>query len=569
MLINAYRDPTKLFIDGDFILSQEGTTQGDPLAMTMYALGTLPLIQSLQEEEATQIWYADDASAGGQVAQLCKWWEKLTTAGPHFGYLPNPTKSWLVVKPQHLQTAKDLFWETGVNITVEGHRHLGAPIGSRDFVEDFVREKVHKWKAEIEKLSNISRSKPQAAYAVFTHGIQHRWSFMSRTIPDVEELLQPLEDALRYCFIPTITGRPTVNDTERELMALPAREGGLGISIPHKNAHRQAKSCLSITKPLVQLILDRKSTYPQSIQQEQKKTKSEVRTANRLQVKKEVVAVKMKLTKNQQRSMEHASERGASSWLTVIPMAKHGFNLQKQAFRDALALRYGWPPLNLPTHCACGQNFSVNHAFTCPKGALPSIRHNKIRDITANLLTEVCPNVGIEPTLQVLSGESFPLRSTNVNEGARLDIKASDFWDKSKRNTFFDVRVFNYHAPTNCKSSSISTYRKHEQEKRRSYERRIIEVEHGTFTPLVFSTSGGWGPAATVTYKRLASMIAEKYGQSYNSTLRFIRCKIAYSLLDSAVMCLRAPRSSMHSPTILNLYDQPLDLVNHEAQIHE
>ena len=205
------------------------------------------------------------------MAQLCKWWEKLTTAGPHFGYLPNPTKSWLVVKPQHLQTAKDLFRETGLNIAVEGHRHLRAPIGSRDFVEDFVREKVHKWKAEIEKLLNISRSKPQAAYAVFTHGIQHRWSFISQTIPDIEELLQPLEDALRYCFIPTITGRPAVNDTERELMALPTREGGLGISIPHKNALCQVKSCLSIIKPLVQLILDRKSTYPQSIQQEQRK----------------------------------------------------------------------------------------------------------------------------------------------------------------------------------------------------------------------------------------------------------------------------------------------------------
>ena len=118
MLINTHQDPAKLFIDGDYILSQEGTTQGDPLAMTMYALGTLPLIQSLQEEEATQIWYADDASAGGQVAQLCKWWERLTATGPLFGYLPNSSKSWLVVKSQRLQKAKDLFRETGVNITV-------------------------------------------------------------------------------------------------------------------------------------------------------------------------------------------------------------------------------------------------------------------------------------------------------------------------------------------------------------------------------------------------------------------------------------------------------------------
>ena len=70
--------------------------------------------------------------------------------------------------------------------------------------------------------------------------------------------------------------------------------------------------------------------------------------------------------------------------------------------------------------------FSVAHAFSCPKGALPSIRHQRVRDIMAQLLTEVCPNAGIEPALQLLSGESFPLRSTNVKEGTRLDIKSTE-----------------------------------------------------------------------------------------------------------------------------------------------
>ena len=144
------------------------------------------------------------------------------------------------------------------------------------------------------------------------------------------------------------------------------------------------------------------------------------------------------------------------------------------------------------------------HAFSCPKGALPSIRHNQVRDITARLLTEVCPSAGIEPTLQPLNGESFPLRSTNTEEGARLDIRAQNFWDTSKRSAFFDVRVFNSHAPSNSKSTTKACYMRHEREKRREYERRILEVEHGTFTPLVLSTSGGWGPSATVAFRRLA-----------------------------------------------------------------
>ena len=102
------------------------------------------------------------------------------------------------------------------------------------------------------------------------------------------------------------------------------------------------------------------------------------------------------------------------------------------------------------------------------------------RSVTAQLLTEVCPNVCVEPTLQPLTGERFPLRSTNAEEGARLDIKAQNFWDKSKQSTFFDVRIFNSHAPANCTSSTDACYRRHEREKRRAYEQRFLEVEHGT-----------------------------------------------------------------------------------------
>ena len=152
---------------------------------------------------------------------------------------------------------------------------------------------------------------------------------------------------------------------------------------------------------------------------------------------------------------------------------------------------------------------------------MPSIRHDAIRDITAQLLTEVCPNVCVEPTLQPLTGERFPLRSTNTEEGARLDIKAQNFWDKSKQSTFFDVRIFNSHAPVNCTSSTDAYYRRHEREKRRAYEQSVLEVEHGTFTPLVLSTSGGWGLSATVAFKTLAGLISEKYDQPYSSTLFF------------------------------------------------
>ena len=138
MLTNTYRTPSRLFIDGDHILSQEGTTQGDPLAMAMYAIGTLPLIHKLQGD-VTQAWYADDASAGGKTSDLRVWWDSLVSSGPHFGYNHNPHETWLVVKPEHLPAAEEHFRGSGVNITTQGHRHLGAPLGSKSFVEEFIK----------------------------------------------------------------------------------------------------------------------------------------------------------------------------------------------------------------------------------------------------------------------------------------------------------------------------------------------------------------------------------------------------------------------------------------------
>ena len=54
ILINTYRSKSELFINGETILSREGTTQGDPLAMAMYAISTIPLIHCLSKDSLVQ-----------------------------------------------------------------------------------------------------------------------------------------------------------------------------------------------------------------------------------------------------------------------------------------------------------------------------------------------------------------------------------------------------------------------------------------------------------------------------------------------------------------------------------
>jgi len=81
-----------------FLYSKEGVTQGDPLSMFMYAVGTLPLIRSFHNPgHWTQLWYADGASAGGTLLELHDWFNLLLSHGPAFGYYPEPTKSFIVV----------------------------------------------------------------------------------------------------------------------------------------------------------------------------------------------------------------------------------------------------------------------------------------------------------------------------------------------------------------------------------------------------------------------------------------------------------------------------------------
>ena len=100
----------------------EGTTQGDPLAMAMYALAVKPLIGELKSDApgVKQVWYADDASGAGTCEDLRKWWDSLQVHGAGYGYYPNASKTHLVVKTEHAVRAREMFADTDINITTEG-----------------------------------------------------------------------------------------------------------------------------------------------------------------------------------------------------------------------------------------------------------------------------------------------------------------------------------------------------------------------------------------------------------------------------------------------------------------
>ena len=102
VIINTYRSPSRLFTCGrEEILSQKGTTQGDPLAMPWYVINTSILIQSLRAHipEVKQVLLANDSAGGGPIELLYNSYKLFSQEGKKFGYLVNGSKSWLIVKP--------------------------------------------------------------------------------------------------------------------------------------------------------------------------------------------------------------------------------------------------------------------------------------------------------------------------------------------------------------------------------------------------------------------------------------------------------------------------------------
>ena len=98
----------------------------------------------------------------------------------------------------------------------------------------------------------------------------------------------------------------------------------------------------------------------------------------------------------------------------------------------------------------------------------------------------------IEPMLNELTGENLGQASANTSAEARLDVSARGVWSRNQR-AFFDIRVFNPNARRFQGQSLKQSYVTNEKEKKRMYNNRILQVENGTFTPLVFNAFGGMG----------------------------------------------------------------------------
>ena len=103
-------------------------------------------------------------------------------------------------------------------------------------------------------------------------------------------------------------------------------------------------------------------------------------------------------------------------------------------------------------------------------------------------------------------------------------------------------------SPSYRRKTISQIYEQHEDDKKRCYNNRIIQVEKATFTPLIFSTTGGMAHECTLFHKKIAQLISEKSKEEYSHVMNHLRTRLRFTLLKSTLIAIRGERGKSRKP---------------------
>ena len=169
----------------------------------------------------------------------------------------------------------------------------------------------------------------------------------------------------------------------------------------------------------------------------------------------------------------------------------------------------------------------------------------------------VCHDVQVEPVLQEITVETLA-RGTNRSADARLDVHVRGFLER-QGSAFFDVKVCHPNAKSYKDLTLNQIYLQYENEKKRMHASRVLEVEQGTFSLLVFTPTGGMADECKRYHSRLDELISIKKEHDYSTTMTWIRSKVCFALLRSALLCLRGLRTTRRVPLNIQERDFVID----------
>ena len=171
------------------------------------------------------------------------------------------------------------------------------------------------------------------------------------------------------------------------------RLGGLGMPILSEVASKHFESSKKITVPLVTITVLQGDTLPDDSYVKTLKLEEKTKCEEKLKIK--AAAIEQFLSPAELQAISDAKDPGASKWLSAVPLEEYNFVQNEREFCDKLNLQYGKDIKGLPSKCPCRQFLNMTHELNCKTRDFITIRHNRVRDLKAQLLTEICDDIEI------------------------------------------------------------------------------------------------------------------------------------------------------------------------------
>jgi len=336
--------------------------------------------------------------------------------------------------------------------------------------------------------------------------------------------------AIMESFLPDLLGSD-LSCLESELLCRPTRFGGIGVHDPVKIARNQFETSKKATSCLSKAIQDgtvldlnlHEETVRRTIK-EKKELMSSLRD--------ETLALVDQFPEHRKRCVMRKLDHKCSGWLSVLPTEINQFQMSAPEFRDALALRYGRTPNNLPSRCdADGEVFDLNHALNCAKGGLVYARHNELRDLNCSLLE-------LAGLKQIISE---PVVYESDEESLRADWAARGFWEPQKL-ALFDGCVINADSNSLEKLSLETIFNQRRNIKNNTYL-EAANARRATFTPILATCDAVFDNEAENYFKRMAVHLSKKWDSNYSQTISYVRARMQICILRSTSLCLRGCRT--------------------------
>ena len=423
------------------------------------------------------------------------------------------------------------------------HRFLGSVIGDQEGKDNFVRRSVNDWISQLVRLVKIAQSQPQAAYA---KSLQNKWLYLQRLVPSCSHLFKDIENIITSNLLPTIFGCE-ISSNERSIFTLPTRMGGLNIQDPTEQGDLLYSTSRHITEIISQAIRGEVVfDHSQHVEHLLLTQTEYIKTKNNIYQDKFARVINY-LDSSQRRAILRSKDEKMSSWLNVLPVSKHNFDLSSLEFRDALAIRYRKPLLNIPACCdGCGFTpFDLSHALSCRKGGLITLRHNEIRDSFGDLSALAWGQVIREPVVK---------ESSDTSPALVADLAVRGVWVPQSE-ALFDVRVVDTDARSYENQTPIDILSQAEKEKNKKYLAACEERR----APLCVSVDGLLGREASRFLKRLGELLSLKWERSYSGIINWLRTRLSFAILRATIVCLRGSRTKWRSVNVVD--GSPLDVI--------